>query len=198
MLVIGDIPMPAGFRYKDIFERGKPEHTLTDPFRIKHPSMDVRKRAKIFAPFDALRGFSEAVAAKDIIYEAKRRLNEEDMAELNRRLNILWRLTYNGRYARQNPVKVKVTYYAACTDPESEAYGRLGRYMTLTGICRKVDPYDTQSILIDYTCIPLRDIYQIEDEKGIFLISRSRDEHGFKEADERGFKGADEHGSDGC
>lgn len=166
MVMVGDIPMPADFRYKDIFERGKPEHTMLDPFRIRHPKMDVRKRAKIFAPFDALRGFSEAVAAKDIIYEAKRKLNEEDMAELNRRLNILWRLTYQGRLVRQNPVRVMVTYYVLCADPNSEAYGVLGQYRTLTGICRKVDPYQSRSLWVGDIKVPLRDIYQIEDEKG--------------------------------
>ena len=56
--------MPAGFRYKEIFLRGKPFHAQTDAFRIRHPGMDVGKRAKIFAPFNALRGFNEAVAAK--------------------------------------------------------------------------------------------------------------------------------------
>ena len=173
--MIGDIPMPAGFRYKAIFDRGKPEHTMTDPFRIRHPSMDVRKRAKIFAPFDALKGFNEAVAAKDILYEPKRKLNEEEMAELNRRLNILWQLTYNGKFARRNPVKVRITYFVLCTDPNSEACGLLGRRRILTGICRKVDPYNGRSILIDNTYIPLRDIYQIEDEKSLLFTRHGPD-----------------------
>ena len=84
--MIGDIPMPAGFRYREILLKGKPKHDKTDAFRIRHPSMDVGRRAKIFAPFDALRGFNEAVASKDVLYEHKRELNEEDQAELNRRL----------------------------------------------------------------------------------------------------------------
>lgn len=57
--------IPADFRYKHVLEKGKPEHEKTDPFRIRHPVMPVAKRAKIFAPFDALRGFNEAIKAKE-------------------------------------------------------------------------------------------------------------------------------------
>ena len=103
--MIGDIPMPAGFRYREILLKGKPKHDKTDAFRIRHPSIDVGKRAKIFAAFDALKGFNEAVASKDVLYENKRELNEEDQAELNRRLDILHGLTYNSRMARENHVK---------------------------------------------------------------------------------------------
>ena len=40
-----------------------------DSFRLRHPSMDPGKRAKIFAPFDALAGFSDALAAVDAAQE---------------------------------------------------------------------------------------------------------------------------------
>ena len=104
MATIGDFPMPEDFRYKDVLLKGKPQHSKTDTFRLRHPSMDVRKRAKIFAPFDALKGYNEAVAAKNVLYEDKRELNEEDQDELNRRLGILHNLTYNSRMARANNV----------------------------------------------------------------------------------------------
>ena len=83
MATIGDFPMPEDFRYKDVYLKGKPQHSKTDPFRLRHPSMDVRKRAKIFAPFDALKGYNEAVAAKNVLYEDKRELNEEDQDDEN-------------------------------------------------------------------------------------------------------------------
>lgn len=57
--------MPADFRYRDVFLKGKPQHDRFDLFRIRHPSMDVGRRAKIFSPFDALKGFNEAIASKD-------------------------------------------------------------------------------------------------------------------------------------
>ena len=67
MRMIGVMPMPANFRYRDVFLKGKPRHDRYDPFRIRHPGMDRRKRAKIFAPFDALKGFREAVAAQEVL-----------------------------------------------------------------------------------------------------------------------------------
>ena len=58
---IGNIPVPADFRYRETFLKGRPRHEKTDPFRIRHPVMDIGRRAKIFAPFDALRGFRGAL-----------------------------------------------------------------------------------------------------------------------------------------
>ncbi|MBP5249790.1 MAG: hypothetical protein J6Z46_07285 [Lachnospiraceae bacterium] len=52
-------------RYRAVYEKGKPVHKKTDDFYIKHPPMDLSKRAKIFSPFDALRGFGDALASKE-------------------------------------------------------------------------------------------------------------------------------------
>ena len=53
--------IPSGFRYQKVLEKGRPAHEKTDPFRIRHPAMPCAKRAKIFAPFDALRGFGDMI-----------------------------------------------------------------------------------------------------------------------------------------
>ncbi len=58
---IGYMPMPSDFKYKEAFLAGRPRHARTDRFRIRHPAMDCGKRAKIFAPFDALKGFGDAI-----------------------------------------------------------------------------------------------------------------------------------------
>ena len=47
---------PPHFCYKDVLEKGRPSHEKNDPFLIRHPSMSLEKRAKIFSPFDALKG----------------------------------------------------------------------------------------------------------------------------------------------
>ncbi len=70
---IGEMKMPAGFRYKNVYLKGKPQHDRFDSFRIAHPQMDTGKRAKIFAPFDALKGFDEAVTS---MAESNERLYE--------------------------------------------------------------------------------------------------------------------------
>lgn len=65
MRTIGTMPMPVDFRYREVFMKGRPRHERPDAFRIRHPRMDVGRRAKIFAPFDALKGFSEALRAEE-------------------------------------------------------------------------------------------------------------------------------------
>ena len=60
-IILGDMPMPKNFKYLNVYLQGKPQHEPFDSFRLKHPSMPLQKRAKIFAPFDALRGFSDAI-----------------------------------------------------------------------------------------------------------------------------------------
>ena len=54
------------FPYLRVLMQGRPEHPEDDP---KHSPMDRGHRAKIFAPFDALEGFSEMVGQKDRLFE---------------------------------------------------------------------------------------------------------------------------------
>ena len=58
---IGYIEMPPDFKYKAVYLKGRPKHNKNDEFWIKHPPMSVSKWAKIFSPFDALRGFGDAI-----------------------------------------------------------------------------------------------------------------------------------------
>ena len=57
-------------RYRKVYERGKPKHSPFDDFSIKHPAMDLSRRAKIFSPFDALKGFDEEIASTEQSFEA--------------------------------------------------------------------------------------------------------------------------------
>ena len=149
MYAIGVMPMPSGFQYREVFLKGRPQHDRYDAFCIRHPKMDVGHRAKIFSPFDALKGFNEAVAAKNELYTDKAVLSQEDSEELSRRLEILHNLTYNSRMARANQVRVTVTYFEPCDDENHEAFGFRGQYKMISGICWKVDAEVTQKILID-------------------------------------------------
>ena len=168
MSAIGVMTMPANFRYRDVFLKGKPRHDICDPFRIRHPVMDTRHRAKIFSPFDALKGFGDAVAAKEVLYEDRPELAPEDSADLGRRLTVLHDLTYNGRMARANRVEVSVTYYEPCPDEDHGAYGQRGSYRTVTGICYNVDTEIEQMITIDRIKIPLGDVLKIEAAGDVF------------------------------
>jgi len=66
---LGYIKMPPDFKYKKVFFKGKPQHDISDNFYIKHPPMSVSKWAKIYAPFNALSGFSEAIKEKEKLSE---------------------------------------------------------------------------------------------------------------------------------
>ena len=59
MIPIGAAELPPDFKYLDVLLQGRPRHERDDRFSIRHPRMDPAKRAKIFAPFDALRGFRD-------------------------------------------------------------------------------------------------------------------------------------------
>ncbi len=166
-MTVGYMPVPADFKYLKVFLRGKPKHAKWDAFGLKHPSMERGHRAKIFSPFDALKGFDEAISSKDILYCDRPRLGEEEKGEINRRLNILYDLTRNSKLARANRVKVTVTYFIPCRDRENFAFGCRGQHVTVQGICKRVDASVTRTITVDDKLIPLRDILAIE-AKNIF------------------------------
>ena len=67
--------------------------------------MDRVSRAKQFLPFDALKGFSEALREKEIEYEERKELSEESLVELNDKFNqieigrfVRLRFYRNGKY----------------------------------------------------------------------------------------------------
>lgn len=167
--VLGAASMPADFRYMDVFTQKRPRHEPFDPFMLKHPQMDPGHRAKIFSPFAALKGFSEIIASKEIQYEPKKELDEEQMDELNRRLEILHNLTWNSRMARKNRPMVRVRYFCPCTDENSfflynsDNPLAAGIYEEIAGMCRKVDAEVRRIIQIEDQEIALEEIIAIED-----------------------------------
>ena len=56
-------------KYKIVYEKGKPAHAPFDDFSIKHPPMDLTRRAKIFSPFDALKGFNDEIVDTELSFE---------------------------------------------------------------------------------------------------------------------------------
>lgn len=122
--------------------------------------MDVTHRAKIFAPFDALAGFSEAIAGKQVIYQDRRSLSEGEKWELDRKVSILRSLIYNGKAARKNRPEITIQYFSPCQDPNSSAFGIQGTYETLTGICRQVNDV-SRTITVGDTVLAMDDITDI-------------------------------------
>ena len=159
---IGETDKSIDSEYIQISEKGKPQHTKFDDFYRKHPFMDVGKRAKIFAPFAALRGFDGCILDKEVQYQPKIILDEEITDKIAQQLEVLHRLTINSRAVRNNHVVVSVTYFIPCSDKNHEAYGYYGQYVTVSGVCKKVDDTITHTITVGGLVISLDDIYKIE------------------------------------
>ena len=157
---IGYMPMPTDFPYKSIFLKGRPQHEKYDDFWRKHPPMDTVHRAKIFSAFDALTGFGDCIASKEVQYSDRRHLSEEEHENLDKKLSVLRRLTRNSREVRRNMPQISVEYFSPCTDRNSFAYGTGGIYETVSGICRKIDDI-SDTITVGETVIPIDDISSI-------------------------------------
>ncbi len=149
----------SDFRYRTAFLKGRPRHEALDAFSRRHPPMEPWRRAKIFAPFDALRGFSEAVVSKEIRYEPFRELDEDRADMLSRRLAILQPLVCNSREARKNQVRIAVTCFFPCDE------AGLGQYRTQEGILKRIDLIRRQMLVDDYP-IYLDDVYDLQDPEG--------------------------------
>ena len=155
------ITLPPGFKYKKAFLAGRPQHKPFDGFYHQHPPMDRIRRAKIFAPFDALDGYAESIDGVNVEYVERIEISETEKSELNRRFNILRSLTANGTQARKNHIEVNVTYYKSCSNRNRFDWHFIGQYLTESGVCRKVDPEIDGIIQVDDNIIPLDDVIAI-------------------------------------
>ena len=138
--ILGYMPVPKDFKYMDAFLKGRPRHEEYDAFWLKHPKMDPGHRAKIFAPFDALKGFDESISSKEVQYVDRPDLDEDGQRELNHQLSVLHGYTFNGRMARDNRIMVTVKYFSPCTDENHSAFdAHQGRYHSVYGMVLNVD-----------------------------------------------------------
>ncbi|MBR5088606.1 MAG: hypothetical protein IK093_04190 [Ruminiclostridium sp.] len=159
--MIGYMPHPAEFKYDDVLRHGKPVHAINDSFAVKHPAMALGKRAKIFSPFDALKGFTEAVEAKDELYVERVELSEDECADLDKKITELQELVCNGSAARENNVTVTVTYFVPCVDENNDAYGFRGQYVETKGVLTEIDTVK-KLITVDNKRLRFDDILRLE------------------------------------
>ncbi len=101
--------------------------------------MSRSKRAKIFQPFDALRGLREAIATKERIPTPRKCLTEDAVAQINNTLIGLKK----GQF-------VTVVYYGAYEQD----------YLQLTGPVTSVDPY-WRSLQVGNTAVAFSEIDQL-------------------------------------
>ena len=109
-------------KYKDIIDKRWDDNPA---FFIKHPRMPLEERAKIFAPFAALRGHGERLSQEvDTLMRSERiELSEEEAANLSDQLRRLRKGT-----------EVTVVYFS----PDSDE-GDLGYYVSVSGTIMEVD-----------------------------------------------------------
>lgn len=81
-----------------------------------YPKMDRSNRAKQFMPFDALKGFREALREKEKIVVAKRELSEEQKEELDYKLRQIRKM-----------------------DMVTVEYFQNGEYVQITGVVTRID-----------------------------------------------------------
>lgn len=141
----------ATHEYDDIIYMDYP---LKSSDIIKHPRMRLEDRAKIFAPFAALKGYEEAIAAKQKIVVPRIELSEESKEYLDLQLGEIDQLLSRG----QHPV-ITVVYFKKDKSSNTED----GEYIRFTGMVAKFD--QTSHILqIVEKRLRLEDIYSIERE----------------------------------
>ena len=85
---------------------------------MQRPKMPIKERAKIFAPFDALKGFREMLVEVEVIKEEKKELSEDQINYLSSIINSL-----------EFGMLIEVTYYI---DKDK-------CYQKITGVFTKID-----------------------------------------------------------
>ena len=143
------------FEYADIINRVRPIHKA-DRFSYKYPRMSSEKRAKIFAPFAALSGYDDALAEKEVIYDIKRVLTDDEYFDLDCKIATIYEKCSNSILARDNGAEVRILYFEPLADDELQ-----GRYLEVIGLVTKVRP-DKGTITILDKEISLRSIYKLE------------------------------------
>lgn len=141
----------ATHKYDDIISM---EYPLKSADIIKHPKMRIEDRAKIFAPFAALKGYEDAILAKQRIIVPRIELSEEAKEYLDQQLSQIERLLLGEKH----PI-ITVVYFQM--DKSSIPDG--GEYIQFTGMVAKID-FTSRILQIVEKRLRMEDIYGIEVE----------------------------------
>jgi hypothetical protein len=138
----------ASHKYDDIINTDYPFKASDS---MKHPRMKIEDRAKIFVPFAALRGYEEAIQAKQKIVVPRIELSEEAKEALDLQLGRIEQLLSQG----QHPV-ITVVYFQMDMGSIDG-----GEYIRFTGMVAKIDQTSRVIQIVDKR-LRLKDIYDIE------------------------------------
>ena len=118
--------------------------------------MSIQNRAKIFCPFSALKGYEEALRAKEKIVVSPRELSEDMKELLDKKLH-----TLEDRLSRGGHPILTVVYFHPNPGTPDGSSPRKGEYLELTGMAARLDLNARILQLVD-TKIPLEDILSLE------------------------------------
>ncbi len=127
--------------YDDIKDFSRPQYPDLPP-------MSIHDRAAQFAPFAALVGYEDAVEETERLTDSRREMEEDEIAELNRRLQELTECL-NDR------PKIRVTYFIR--DKKKDG----GRYASIIGNARVIDQLSNSIVFTDGCSVPVKDMYSI-------------------------------------
>lgn len=136
-------------------------HKYDDIIEVQYPFKDIEKirtmtieeRAKIFAPFAALKGHSEAIAARQKIVASKVELSEESAQQMDYSLMDIDNQLKNGKH----PI-IKLIYFKQDVRLKDK-----GEYIELSGVVAKLNK-ELRWIQIVNKKINLDDICMLEIE----------------------------------
>lgn len=111
----------------------------------KHPQMSLHNRAAQFMPFAALTGYKDALSEIERLTERELVLDEDEKALLD------WKLQKIGPGSR-----IRVTYFVS--DEKKEG----GTYQKLTGIVKRIDPYQLAIIFTEKQKVEISRIIDLE------------------------------------
>lgn len=134
--------------YSDIIYLERPVHR-GDTFSIRHPKMRLELRAKQFAPFDALAGFSETVEEYRSITERPKDLSDGEHSVINEKLIqiqdafLAWKKGRKGIGPAVPPPRVWVSFFDRDhRQEELHGDGARGNTVTLTGEVTGIEPVE--------------------------------------------------------
>ena len=157
--------------YEDMLNLKRPQYPDLPP-------MSIHDRAAQFSPFAALVGYEDAVAETERLTDRKREMSEEEIRDLNEKLQMLEEMIQKrsnahcpGREIHANAPDdadprceenaalrpyIRVLYF----EPDKKKEG--GRYVEKEGALRTIDSYNRMLVFSDGEKIPIDRTYCIQ------------------------------------
>ena len=112
------------------------------------PPMSIHDRSAQFSPFAALVGYEDAVEETARLTDSRRVMEEDEINELNRRLQEL------AERLGERPM-IRVTYFIRDSRKEG------GRYASKAGNARTIDQFNNVIMFTDGSSVPVKDMYSL-------------------------------------